>query len=114
LAGRPAKHRDRAACRRSVRALRRRGCEREFSASDAHNFSIPPCCPAFVRGNRVADRKAPRAERGRRYVARESVKRAPVLTKPMPDEARPRSARREVSPAKVLADDRVEAQRPFT
>ena len=74
---------------------------------DARNVSIPPCCPGSHHENRAAVQRTPQGETDRRYVAPEHATHARGLLKPMPDEAMHRHARREISLAKVRADDPV-------
>src|SRR3954470_16632996 len=88
----------------SARGVRRTGCRTESRAVDARSFSTRPCCPGFDRETHVAGRKTRLGGKGRRYAAPEFAKRAPALTKRMPDEATPRFARRDISPAKARGD----------
>src|SRR5207302_8841045 len=107
LEDRQAARRDRRASLASVRDVPRTNCKPECRAADARNFSIRPCCPAFGREIRAADRRMRGAEINRRSIARGFSMHARGLPKPTPDEAARRSWRRGVPLAKDRGDDRV-------
>ncbi len=99
-------------CRLAMFAVK--AINRNVQDADARNFSIPPCCPGSGREIRAAGQRRQRDETNRRGVAPGSAMRVQGWTKPKPDEAARRCARREISSAKAQLNDQPAIERHKT